>query len=60
MYVCGIEPMVGTPFGRQAEPDHAMTLRPGQSRRTELTLRVHSDARAIARFAKADRSLKIA
>lgn len=54
MYVLGIEPMVGTPFGAAVEPDHAMQLAPGQTRRTELTLRVHDTDKAICQFARYD------
>lgn len=57
-YVCGMEPLAGTPFGRDAEPDHALQLAGGASRKTELTITVHSDDKAIARFAKYDRVLK--
>ncbi len=58
MYVMGIEPMVGTPFGHDVEPDQVIALQPDQTRRTELTLRVHADAKAIARLARHDKPLK--
>ena len=54
MYVTGIEPMVGTPFGRDAEPEHHQTLEPGELRETGLTIRVHATRKAIAAFAKHD------
>ncbi len=58
MYVMGVEPMVGTPFGRDCEPDHAMTLKPGQRRRTEVTFRVLDDEQDLARFRKRDKAFK--
>lgn len=57
MYVCGLEPMVGTPFGKHAEPDHARSLLAGQTQDTELRLTVHSGDPAVSNFAKFDRRL---
>jgi hypothetical protein len=59
-YVLGIEPMAGSPFGQNAEPDHVLSLEPGQMRRTSLTFRVHSDTKAIERFARRDKPLESA
>ncbi|NBC11355.1 MAG: DUF4432 family protein [Planctomycetes bacterium] len=47
MYVCGLEPMVGTPSGSAREPGHVAHLDPGQTRTTAITLRVHTDAGAL-------------
>jgi len=47
MYVCGLEPMVGTPHGSDREPDHVEHIEPGQTRTTGLVLRVHTDANAL-------------
>lgn len=59
MYVCGIEPLVGSPFDQSVEPKHHRTLKPGQSRVTQLTLTAHTDAKSIAAFAKHDGSLTL-
>ena len=59
MYVCGVEPLVGTPFGRQAEPDHHVQLAPGQMRASELMIRVHDNAEAIEAFAAHDGELSL-
>lgn len=58
MYVTGIEPMVGSHLGNAAEPDHAVTLKPGETRRTELAFHVHTDPTAIKRFVKCDKRFK--
>jgi len=58
MYVTGIEPMVGSPYGPEKEPDHARTLSPGEAAETTLTIRVHDTPKAIDAFAKYDRPLK--
>ncbi len=47
MYVLGMEPMVGTPFGSETEPDHDEHIDPGQTRTTAVTVRIHNDATAL-------------
>jgi hypothetical protein len=59
MYVCGIEPLIGSPFDKAQEPQHHKTLKPGQSRKTELTLNVLTDAKAIAKLARHDGKLTL-
>jgi hypothetical protein len=58
-YVMGVEPMIGTPFGSQREPEHMLELAPGESRRSAVTFRVHSDEKSIARFARHDKPLRL-
>lgn len=60
MYVCGIEPMYGSPFPTGVEPRHNRSLKPGESRPTQLTLRVHRDPGAIRTFARHDGRLSLA
>ncbi len=59
MYVCGIEPMAGSPYPTGEQPRHEKTLKPGQTRTTQLNIRVHSEAKAIAAFAKHDGKLSL-
>lgn len=58
-YVLGIEPLAGTPFGKAVDPDRALRLRAGQSRRAKLTIRVHNTKAAVAAFLKHDKPLKV-
>lgn len=60
MYVCGMEPMVGTPFGAATEPEHALTLEPGETRPTEVLITVHSDPESLRLFAGYDQPLRSA
>lgn len=58
-YVLGIEPMVGSPFGKAVEPGFARMLEPGESHNSELTMKIHSTPQAIAAFKKRDKPLKL-
>ncbi|MAE60482.1 MAG: DUF4432 domain-containing protein [Planctomycetaceae bacterium] len=57
-YVLGMEPLVGTAWGKGKDPKAARTLRGGQSRTTHLTIRVHSAKAAVAAFLRHDGPLK--
>lgn len=55
-YVTGLEPFAGTLMGKANDkhPAAAIFLEPGETRRYQLTLKVHSTAKAIDAFVKHD------
>jgi len=59
-YVCGVEPFCGSLMGRDND-DHAnadLYLDPGQTRRYQLTLHVHTNTKALERFRRYDGPVK--
>ena len=59
MYVTGLEPMAGTPEGREVEPEWYTELKPGESRSTRLIIKVHAGKEALDNLREIDSELRL-